>query len=90
MPSPPAYHLVNPKPYPQRYSILLYRNVFRPDLSFGSHDHFRDITIRSAVGGDCNDGINRGRWRSSYAFVSHLTVSVVMLMIAWSALYLIM
>jgi hypothetical protein len=90
MPSPPAYHLVNPKPHPQRYSILIYRNVPGPDIPFGSNDHFRDITARPTVGGDCHDGIDWRRWRSCYAFVSYLDVSVVRLMLAWSALYLIM
>jgi hypothetical protein len=75
MPSPPAYHLVNPKPHPQRYSILLYRNVPRPDIPFRSDDHLRDITIRSTIGGDSYDGIDRRRWRGCYAFVSFLTVS---------------
>jgi hypothetical protein len=72
MPSPPAYHLVDPKPHPQRYSILLYRNVPWPDLPIGSNDHFRDIAARSAIGCDCYDGLD-WRWRRScYAFVSPL------------------
>jgi hypothetical protein len=90
MPSPPVDHLVNPKPHPQRYSIFLYRNVPRPDIPFGSNDHFRDITARPTIGCDRYDGIDWRWWRGCYAFVSCLTVSVVRLMIAWSALYLIM
>jgi hypothetical protein len=74
MPSPSANYLVNPKPHPQRYSILIYRNVPRPDLPFGSDDHLRDITARPTVGGDRHDGINWGWWRGCYAFVSHLYV----------------
>jgi hypothetical protein len=75
MPSPPAYHLANPKPHPQRYSIFLYRNVPRPDIPFGSNDHFRDITARPTIGCDRYDGIDWRWWRGCYAFVSHLTVS---------------
>lgn len=72
MPSSPAYHLVDPKPYTQRYSILIYWNVPRPDIPFGSNDHLRDITAGFTIGCDRHDGINRWWWRSCYAFVSHL------------------
>ena len=76
MPSPPAYHLVDPEPHPQRYSILLYWNVPRPDIPFCSNDHLGDITAGFTIGCDCHDGINRRWWRSCYAFVSRLLSAV--------------
>jgi len=75
MPSSPAYHLVDTKPHPQRYSILLHWNVPRTDIPFGSDDHLRDITSRFTIGCDCHDGIDWRWWRGCYAFVSRLHVS---------------
>lgn len=91
MPSSSIINLVNPKPHAQRHSIFFYRDVPRPNLPFGSNDHFRDITARSPAWRDSYDGFDRGRWRGCYAFVSCSIVdSVRSLMIVWSGLYLTM